>query len=532
MSLHETISKSINGDLSSYEYLVNEFQGLAITYAYSILRDYQLAEDAAQEAFILLFLNIKNLKEPLAFVSWLKKLTFTCCNRITRKKNLEVYDEDLEQKPSDKSITKIIEISEKATLVQESLSLLTNDQKEAIILHYYLDKKYSDIANMLGITETAVANRIYSGKKKLKKIMLITMKDYLVELSMNKDSFTRKVLEQVPNITTQDPRVQENFQFCGCMRAIMQYLNKDSSLDFIYFAGITGALFCNVWSYNPKWQYSESTVSFFQYNGRQEIIVSAFRSIGYKCEIVSEIDLKENTKKYLKKIVESLDSGFPVMTYGIVGPPTCSLITGYDEGGEVLIGWSAFQNGDHGFPDGYEPCGYYRKRNGLDESYGLIFFGEECEPMNNQDIVKTALKNIKQVVNLPKTNRNLYGIDAYTAWAEAFLQDKDFIENASELDTYLDVHCGQKVIVMTGRTYGAEFLSRLKNYDSPYNILIDKLIDLCEKENAILNKFWQLEPSFYFDSKNLINQNYRRQMVDIILEASEIYNQFVHTCDL
>lgn len=69
-------------------------------------------------------------------------------------------------------------------------------------------------------------NRLYSGKKKLKSIMLSTMIDYLGGYNMSKETFTKKVLEQVPNISTQNPNVQENLQFCGSMRACMQYFNE------------------------------------------------------------------------------------------------------------------------------------------------------------------------------------------------------------------------------------------------------------------------------------------------------------------
>ena len=45
-------------------------------------------------------------------------------------------------------------------------------------------------------------NRLYSGKKKLKSIMLSTMIDYLGGYNVSKETFTKKVLEQVPNILT------------------------------------------------------------------------------------------------------------------------------------------------------------------------------------------------------------------------------------------------------------------------------------------------------------------------------------------
>lgn len=526
MNIQEYIKSAIHGNLESYEYLVDNFQAYTINYAFSILRDYQLAEDAAQETFILLFRNIKNLNNPEAFLSWLKKITFSCCNRITRRKKLEICD-DYEETYVEVNPSKQLEAEERLLMINNALERISKTQREAITLHFFMNKSYTDIAVLLGISETAVANRIYAGKKKLKEVMLTSMNDYCEEIITNKKEFTRKVLEQVPNITTQDPRVQENFQFCGCMRAVMQYLKKDPEYDFIFFAGITGALFSNVWSYQPIWDYSESTVSHVNYTGKNDIIKSAFHAVGYECEIILKEEIQKNKKYYLNKIVESLNRGLPILTYGIVGPPTCSLISGYDEEGEILIGWSAFQDGQLGMPDGYEPCGYFRKRNGLDESCGLIFFGKEIEAYTGSRIAAVAIQNIKRIVNLEKSEQYLYGTEAFKAWAEALMDDQYYNEDSALLEKYADVHCGMKVIVMTGSTYMGEFLNRLKKYDPNYSELCDQLLILSEKEDIILRKFWEIEPQFMFNAKKLREREYRTKLADIVLEAGDIYRQMV-----
>jgi len=36
--------------------------------------------------------------------------------------------------------------------------------------------------------------------------------------------------------------------------------------------------------------------------------------------------------------MESIDRGIPVLAFPVVGPSDCCIITGYDEGGEVLLG--------------------------------------------------------------------------------------------------------------------------------------------------------------------------------------------------
>ena len=50
--LESLISRAQAGDLDAYGRIVQQFQDMAVGYAYSILGDFHLAEDAVQEAFI------------------------------------------------------------------------------------------------------------------------------------------------------------------------------------------------------------------------------------------------------------------------------------------------------------------------------------------------------------------------------------------------------------------------------------------------------------------------------------------------
>ena len=61
------IQRAQAGDAEAYGILVGRFQEMAYGYAYAILGDYQMAEDAAQEAFVEAYRNLVNLRQPLAF---------------------------------------------------------------------------------------------------------------------------------------------------------------------------------------------------------------------------------------------------------------------------------------------------------------------------------------------------------------------------------------------------------------------------------------------------------------------------------
>src|SRR5512136_3487163 len=76
------------GDVEAFDALVRQFEDMAVGYAYSVLGDFGLAEDAAQDAFVQAYLDLKTLREPQAFPAWLRRLVFKQCDRITRRKRV------------------------------------------------------------------------------------------------------------------------------------------------------------------------------------------------------------------------------------------------------------------------------------------------------------------------------------------------------------------------------------------------------------------------------------------------------------
>ena len=79
-------------------------------------------------------------------------------------------------------------------------------------------------------------------------------------------------------------------------------------------------------------------------------------------------------------IVESLQAGRPVITLGVAGPPEAELVTGYDENGAVLMGWSFFQEMPE-FSAGlaFEPTGEFRARDWYSGMKGLITLGDKAQ---------------------------------------------------------------------------------------------------------------------------------------------------------
>ena len=64
--------------------LIERFQDVAYGYAYALLGDPHLAQDAAQEAFLAAYRHVHQLREASAFAAWFRRIVRTQCTRLRR----------------------------------------------------------------------------------------------------------------------------------------------------------------------------------------------------------------------------------------------------------------------------------------------------------------------------------------------------------------------------------------------------------------------------------------------------------------
>ena len=125
-SLESLIRRTRDGDDDAYESIVRRFQDMAVGYGYAILRDFQLAEDAAQEAFFEAYRNLDKLREPAAFPGWFRKIVFKQCDRISRNKAfswiaLDEFEDRASQEATQASLMEQTELKDKILTAIASL---------------------------------------------------------------------------------------------------------------------------------------------------------------------------------------------------------------------------------------------------------------------------------------------------------------------------------------------------------------------------------------------------------------------------
>ena len=192
--LESLIGRAQAGDLDAYGRIVQQCQNVAVGYAYSIVGDFHLAQDAVQEAFIEAYPILSRVYGPVAFLGWFRRIIFKHCDRLTRGKRDELIPlEAIAAIPSGtKDPADEIEEQETKSIVLAAVDALPEHQRQVTTLFYISGFSQKQIADFLEMPVTTVDNRLRASRKKLKATLrserMITMlKDTLGENAPSRD---------------------------------------------------------------------------------------------------------------------------------------------------------------------------------------------------------------------------------------------------------------------------------------------------------------------------------------------------------
>lgn len=353
------------------------------------------------------------------------------------------------------------------------------------------------------------------------------------------DHANRLVLEGVRRVGfhTTGNDCPENIPFPSCLAAALRYLGEEYPwiplqahnmtwrLNYanVHILGASGMAFGLLW--REGW-HPDNVDAMFVADPR-EIIHRAFAAVGYGCEVVEKTGADDDEAWYRDRIRESLQAGRPVLAFGVVGPPECCLITGYDEGGDVLIGWNYFQD-EPGFGGGltFEPTGQFRKRDWFKQTHSIVLIGEKTHRPDDAAILRDTLRWALEVARTPQRFGRHSGFAAYSAWAAQLTDDGAFAtDDPAVLRQRHEVHHTQTGTLAELRAWAAQFLHHLA--ESEPASIADELraaSDCYNAEHDLMWKIWDLAGGHMNREAHLIfaRPEVRRQIVPVILNARKL----------
>jgi RNA polymerase sigma factor (sigma-70 family) len=197
-TLNLLIMRAQAGDLDAYSTIVRQFQDMAIGYSYALLGDRQLAEDAAQEAFIDAYQELPRLREPAAFPSWFRKIVFKQCDRLVRGRRVAIkpLEEAAEIRSDVPEPAEVVEARERQYSLLKGIKALPEHERTVIVLFYFGGYSQAEISSFLDLPVTTVKNRLYTARRRLQERMVAMAKrNFYEQSSQQEDMFTAEVIE-------------------------------------------------------------------------------------------------------------------------------------------------------------------------------------------------------------------------------------------------------------------------------------------------------------------------------------------------
>lgn len=167
------VQRTLDGDPQAFGELVQLYERDVFNLAYRMLNERGEAEDAAQEAFLRAYANLDRYDQNRSFKTWLLSITSNhCIDRIRRRRLLWLsLEEPLPPHPALTSDMpgpeQAMLTSERNLLVQELLDELSPDYRLAVVLRYWYELSYAEIAEMLDTTESAIKSRLFRARQAL-----------------------------------------------------------------------------------------------------------------------------------------------------------------------------------------------------------------------------------------------------------------------------------------------------------------------------------------------------------------------------
>ena len=186
ITMHETAEKNDEeiaiqvqkGDIESFSVLVERYESKMVRYARRFFFEGDEGKDLVQDVFIKAYVNIQSFDASRRFSPWIYRIAHNeFVNNIKKRQkereNISVFDFDVlfphlvAKETADDGFNK----TEIKRMLEHSLDTLNAKYKDPLVLYYFEDMDYREIADVLRIPISTVGVRLQRGRAMLKKVV-------------------------------------------------------------------------------------------------------------------------------------------------------------------------------------------------------------------------------------------------------------------------------------------------------------------------------------------------------------------------
>jgi len=174
----QLIQRVLDGDDTAFSELVSKYHKSVHALAWRKIGDFHIAEEITQDTFLKAYQRLSTLREPRSFASWIYVIAANRCKAWHRKKRLRTQSLEntnsavLEKATYSSYVSAENErtsVEAQREVVKKLLAKLQESDRTVVTLYYLGEMTYEEISRFLGVSVSAIKNRLYRARQLLKK---------------------------------------------------------------------------------------------------------------------------------------------------------------------------------------------------------------------------------------------------------------------------------------------------------------------------------------------------------------------------
>ncbi|HEY2931641.1 MAG TPA: sigma-70 family RNA polymerase sigma factor [Acidobacteriota bacterium] len=197
---NDLIVEFLNGNQAAFPQIVSRYKDPIINYVYSMINDYDMAVDLAQETFIRVYQNAARYERKYQFSTWIYRIATNLAidelrNRKRRGRfffmnifpNYEKDDIPLEISDGKPGQHEALEGRELGRALAQAISCLPHKYRTVFVLKEVQELSYQEIAAILKSSEGTIKSRLHRAKMLLReKLMHVARKPENIAASVKR----------------------------------------------------------------------------------------------------------------------------------------------------------------------------------------------------------------------------------------------------------------------------------------------------------------------------------------------------------
>jgi RNA polymerase sigma-70 factor (ECF subfamily) len=172
----EAIARARAGDADAWGQLYHDYAPAIFRFCRRALPTREDAEDATMEVFTKLHGKLNQYDSTRSFSAWLYKIAANHCWDILRRRRIrqDKETEDVESVPlehPDPSQLELLIEQRTSEEVRKALAKMTTRARMALVMRYYSDMSYDEIADALGVRRAFVGVVLLRARHELRQAL-------------------------------------------------------------------------------------------------------------------------------------------------------------------------------------------------------------------------------------------------------------------------------------------------------------------------------------------------------------------------